>query len=199
LATRTRIIDTAAEMILREGVNGTSLEDVRRAAGVSGSQISHYFADKQDLVRQVIAVRTDFVVDFHTQPALGRLDSLSALRAWADACWEQDGDKYVKSGCVYGSLSGELLEADDAVLDDLAAGYDRWLTLFTDGLSAMVRRGDLSAEADVHHLAVALVAAHQGGTLLTHITGSAEPFHAAVDAAVDYVASFASRRSKKRF
>ena len=31
---------------------------------------------------------------------------------------------YVRGGCVYGSLTGELLEADDGILDDLAAGYD---------------------------------------------------------------------------
>lgn len=193
MATRTRIIEGAAELILRRGVSGTSLEDVRRAAGVSGSQISHYFADKQDLVRQVIAARTDFVIEFHTQPELAHLGSLRALRAWADLCWKMDGDNYLQNGCVYGSLTGELLEADDLTLDDLAAGYDRWLTLFSDGLSAMRKRGDLSGEADVRHLATALLAAHQGGTLLTHITGSADPFRAAVDAAVDYVSAFARR------
>lgn len=194
MATRVRIIDNAAELILQHGVNGTSLEDVRRAAGVSGSQISHYFTDKQDLVRRVIAARTDFVVDFHTQPELGRLDSLRSLRAWADMCWEQDGAKYLQNGCVYGSLTGELLEADDLFLDDLAAGYDRWLSLFCDGLSVMQQRGDLSADADARHLATALVAAHQGGALLTHVTSSAEPFQAAVNAAVEYVASFAASR-----
>ncbi len=191
MATRVRIIDAAADLILKYGVNGTSLEDVRRRAGVSGSQISHYFTDKQDLLRQVIAARTNFVVDFHTQPELGHLDSLRSLRAWADMCWTQDGAKYLQNGCVYGSLTGELLEADDLILDDLAAGYDQWLALFSDGLSAMRQRGDLSAEADVRQLAAALLAAHQGGTLLTHVTGSAEPFKAAVNAAIDYVASFA--------
>ena len=191
MATRARIIDAAADLILKHGVNGTSLEDVRGRAGVSGSQISHYFTDKQDLVRQVIAARTKFVVDFHTQPELGHLDNLRSLRAWADMCWTQDGAKYLQNGCVYGSLTGELLEADDVVLDDLAAGYDRWLALFSDGLSAMRQRGDLSAEADVRQLAAVLLAAHQGGTLLTHITGSAEPFKAAVDAALDYVGSLA--------
>ena len=56
----------------------------------------------------------------------------------------------------------------------------------------MCRRGELTNEADPRHLAVAMVAAHQGGTLLTHVTGTPEPFRAAVDAAVDYVAIFAA-------
>jgi hypothetical protein len=61
----------------------------------------------------------------------------------------------------------------------------------------MHRRGELSGEADVRQLAVALLAAHQGGTLLTHVTGSAEPFKASVDAALDYVASFVASPKAK--
>ena len=57
-----------------------------RAAGVSGSQISHYFRDKRELTRQVIASRRADVGAFHTQPRLGALDSLDALQAWAAAC-----------------------------------------------------------------------------------------------------------------
>ncbi|WP_099038733.1 TetR/AcrR family transcriptional regulator [Mycobacterium neglectum] len=198
MATRARIVDGAAELIFERGINGTSLDDVRRAVGVSGSQLSHYFANKRDLTRHVISARTDFVIAFHLQPALGQLDSLRSLRAWADLNWTQAGENYLRSGCVYGSLTGELLEADDVVLDDLAAGYDRWLALFQDGLSAMRQRGELARDADPRHLATALVAAHQGGTLLTHITGGADPFRAAVDAAVEYVGYFTPATAPRR-
>ena len=139
---------------------------------------------------------------FHAQPQLGALDSLEALQSWADACIADAEAVYRRGGCVYGSLAGELLEADDDVLNDLAAGYDQWLELFRKGLSAMRRRGDLRPDADPRHLAVALVAAHQGGAMITYATGSGEPMRAAVNAAVDYVRSFASppkpRRSRTR-
>jgi AcrR family transcriptional regulator len=202
LATRTRIVNGAAELFFRQGVNGTSLEDVRRELGVSGSQISHYFEDKRDLVRQVIAARRDFVIGFHLQPQMGGLNSLQSLRRWAEICWASDGNNYLQNGCVYGSLTGELLETDDDILDDLAVGYDRWLALFCEGLSDMAERENVTPGFDPRHLAVALVVAHQGGTMLTHITESAEPFHAAVTAALDYVASFTNtapnRKSRRR-
>ncbi|ODQ93990.1 TetR/AcrR family transcriptional regulator [Mycolicibacterium holsaticum] len=190
MATRARIVDGAAELILQRGVRGTSLIDVRRHVGVSGSQLSHYFTDKHDLTRQVIAARRRCVEEFHTQPELRRLDTLPALRRWAELCWQESGSCYLENGCVYGSLAGELLEADDLLLDDLAVGYDRWLQLFEDGLTAMRASGELCPDAHPRHLAVALVGAHQGGTMLTHMTKSADPFRAVVDAAVDYVASF---------
>ena len=126
---------------------------------MGGSQISHYFRDKRDLTRQVIASRRDDVMAFHTQPPLGALDSLEALQAWADACVADIDTVYRLGGCVYGSLAGELIDADDEIRDDLADGYDQWLELFQTGLTAMRRRGDLRPDADPRHLAV--VAGHR--------------------------------------
>jgi TetR/AcrR family transcriptional regulator, transcriptional repressor for nem operon len=200
LATRTRIVGVAARLMFERGVANTSIDEVRNTAGVGGSQMSHYFHDKRDLTRQVIAARRDDVMAFHTQPQLGALDSFEALQAWARACMADIDTVYRLGGCVYGSLAGELIDADDEIRDDLADGYDRWLELFQTGLTAMRRRGDLRSEADPRHLAASLVIAHQGGAMLTHATGDAEPLRVAVNAAVDYVRSFAATpgRGKRR-
>ncbi len=198
MATRSRIVDIAARLMFEHGVSGTSIDDLRSSASVSGSQITHYFQDKRDLTRQVIASRRNDVMTFHAQTQLGALDSLDALQAWADACGADVKAVYRKGGCVYGSLAGELLEADDDILDDLAAGYDQWIALFRAGLTAMRGGGNLRPEADPRHLAVAMVAAHQGGALMTYTTGSPEPLCVAVNAAVDYVRSFTRAPNRPR-
>jgi TetR/AcrR family transcriptional regulator, transcriptional repressor for nem operon len=190
LATRARIVGAAARLMFERGIANTSVDEVRNTAGVSGSQISHYFRDKRDLTRQVIATRRNDVKAFHTQPRLGALDSLDALQAWADACVADVDIVYRLGGCIYGSLAGELIDADDEIHADLAEGYDEWLELFRTGLSAMRHRSELRPEADPRHLAVALVTAHQGGAMITHATGDPEPLRVAVNAAVDYVRSF---------
>lgn len=198
LATRARIVDVAAGLIFERGIANTSIDQVRRAAGVGGSQIAHYFRDKRDLTRQVVDARRNHVRAFHTQPRFAALDSIGALQAWADACVSDIDTVYRVGGCVYGSLAGELIEADDELHDDLSAGYDQWIELFRAGLTAMRNRGDLRPEADVQHLAVSLVVAHQGGAMLTHVTGDPQPLWAAVNGAVDYVRSFAAHpRSRK--
>lgn len=193
LATRAHIIDVAAGRMFERGVANTSIEEVRRAAGVSGSQISHYFHDKRDLTRQVVAARRDDVWAFHTQSPLGALDSIDTLRAWAAACIADIDAVYRVGGCVYGSLAGELIDADDEIHDDLSAGYDQWIELFKAGLTAMRARGELLPDADPRHLAVSLVVAHQGGAILTYVTGDPEPLRAAVNAAVEYVRCFTAQ------
>lgn len=198
LATRARIVEVAARLMFEQGVANTSIDQVRRTAAVGGSQISHYFRDKRDLTRYVVAARRDDVHAFHTQPPLGSLDSLDALQAWADACVADTDAVYRVGGCVYGSLAGELIDADDEIHDDLSAGYDQWIELFQAGLTAMRRRGDLRPDADPRHLAVSLVVAHQGAAMITHATGDPEPLRAAVNAAVDYVRSFAAGSAASR-
>jgi AcrR family transcriptional regulator len=178
--------------MFERGVTRTSIDEVRNTAAVSGSQISHYFHDKRDLTRQVIVARCNDVNEFHAQPQLGALDSLAALQAWADANIANIDTVYRRGGCVYGSLAGELIEADTEIHRDLAAGYDQWLDLFNVGLTAMRARGELRPDADPRHLAVSLVVAHQGGALLTYVTDDPEPLRTALNAAVEYVHSFAS-------
>ena len=196
-ATRARIVGAAAKLMFERGVANTSIDEVRSTAGVGGAQISHYFRDKRDLTRQVIAARRSDVVAFHTQPQLGALDSLDALQAWAEACVADIDTVYRLGGCIYGSLAGELIDADDEIRDDLADGYDEWLDLFQTGLTAMRRRGELCDDANPRHLAVALVTAHQGGAMITHATGDAEPLRVAVNAAVEYVRSFAPQAKRR--
>jgi TetR/AcrR family transcriptional regulator, transcriptional repressor for nem operon len=191
-ATRERIVATAADLIFAQGVAGTSIDDVRRAAGVSGSQMTHYFQDKHSLIRAVIAWQADTVIGRHQQPALGRLDSFEALDRWAELNIAGQRETDCAGGCSFGSLAGELAETDAETRADLAAGFDRWEALFRDGLQAMQDRGDLRPDADPNELAVGLLAALQGGMLLTQTTRDIRHVEAALKTALDHVRSYAA-------
>jgi AcrR family transcriptional regulator len=198
LETRARIIGTTAELMFQRGASGTSVDDVRISAGVSGSQMSHYFRDKRELTREVIASRRGHVRGFHTDPKFRSFERIRDLQAWADACVADIDTVYRVGGCVYGSLAGELIDSDEQIRADLAAGYDEWIGLFVSGLTAMHERGDLAEDASPRHLAACLVIAHQGGAMLTHVTGDPEPLRVNVNAAVDYVRSFAVRAAERK-
>ena len=88
--TRQRIVVAAAELMFEGGVAGTTMEDVRAAAGVSSSQIYHYFTDKEALVRAVIEYQNEAVLGAQ-EPMLARLDTLAGLRAWRDILVARQG------------------------------------------------------------------------------------------------------------
>ena len=191
-ATRERIIEAAADLMFRQGVTGTSIDDVRKATGVSGSQMTHYFRDKRSLVRAVIAWQADTVIGLHQQPALGKLDTFEALDRWAELNIARQREQHCQGGCRFGSLAGELAETDAETRAGLAAGFTRWEALFRDGLQAMRDRGDLRPDADPDQLAAGLLASLQGGTLLTQTTREISHLEAALKTALDHIRSYAT-------
>jgi AcrR family transcriptional regulator len=192
-ATRDRIVQAAAGLIFAQGVAGTSIDDVRKAAGVSGSQMTHYFRDKRSLVRAVIAWQAGTVTALHEQPALGRLDSFEALDLWAELNIARQRELNCEGGCSFGSLAGELAMSDAETRTDLAEGFGRWETLFRRGLTAMRDRGDLRPDADPGELAAGLLASLQGGMLLTKTTRDIRPLKAALKTSLDHVKTYATQ------
>lgn len=189
-ATRERILAAATELFAARGVAGTSTDDVRRAAGVSGSQLYHYFDNRNALIRAVIVRQADAATATGISPQLGRLDSMEALRAWADAALERQRSTLGKPDCELSTLAGELNAIDDDGRDEIAAGFLRWKTTLLDGLTGMQAHGELRPDADPDQLAFALLGALQGGQLLARTLRDDRCLAAPLTAALAYVRSF---------
>jgi hypothetical protein len=128
------------------------------------------------------------------RPLLGRLDSIEALRAWRDLLVELQRQRRCEGGCPIGSLGSELSELDPDARTDLAAGFGRWETPIREGLHAMKDRGDLQEGADPDQLALATLAALQGGLLLTQVRRDT----AALDAMITHIASLTTPDTASR-
>jgi TetR/AcrR family transcriptional regulator, transcriptional repressor for nem operon len=176
--TRARIIEAAARLIHRQGVAGTTLEDVRAAAQVSGSQLSHYFAGKDELVQAVIGHQADVIAGHQRQADLG---SVEGLQAWRDMMIAQAKTSGARGGCPLGSLGGQLAETDPWARAQLAAGFERWSADISDGLRALHAAGHLPAGMDPDDLAVTFLATLQGGLLLAQLQRDTRPLQTAVD------------------
>jgi TetR/AcrR family transcriptional repressor of nem operon len=190
-ATRERIVEATAALIAERGVAATGVEDIRAAAGVSGSQLYHYFDSKRDLIRAVITAQADAVLSAQ-QDSVGALDSFVALRAWADSSIDLHERSPDGHTCDLTVLAGGLAGTDDDSRADVADGFQRWAALIRDGLEIMRDRGELKPEADPKDLSLALLAALQGGLLLARTMGDSRPLHAALDGAVAYVHTWAT-------
>jgi TetR/AcrR family transcriptional repressor of nem operon len=186
--TRRRIVVAAAELIFDRGVAGTTMEDVRAAAGVSSSQIYHYFADKGELVRAVIEYQEETIVGGQ-EPMLARLDSLAGICAWRDFLVEHQRRLQCRGGCPIGSLGSEVAEIDARARAVVATAFRRWEAGIRGGFRAMSDRGELVPGTDPDKLATATLAALQGGLLLTQVQRSTEPLETTLDAMIDHISS----------
>jgi TetR/AcrR family transcriptional regulator, transcriptional repressor for nem operon len=185
-ATRARIVEAAASLVYRRGVGATSLEDIMEASATSKSQLYHYFADKDALMRAVIEFQTRRVTGESARPEA--VDSLAGLRRWRDAVVSMNKAARGVAGCPLGSLVSQLADRSESARALLAHGFELWESHFRQGLSAMRDRGELKAEADPGELATAVIAALQGGLLLAQTARASRPLELALDMAIGHVA-----------
>jgi len=189
-ATRARIVEAASALVFAHGVTRTGIEDIQREAGVSASQLYHYFADKQTLMRAVIAHQTEQVLGAQ-QPELDALDSFAALGRWRDRLVTLQRARHCVGGCPIGSIAAEIADDDPDARADLVDSFEQWEAPLRDGLGAMRAAGVLRADTDSDRLALALLAALQGGLLLTQTRRTTVPLETALDAVIELVRTYA--------
>ena len=190
-ATRARIVESAAELVLAGGVGGTSLDDIRAGTATSKSQLFHYFpGGKSELVGAIACFQADRVLAAQ-EPYLSRLDSWEDWQGWRDAVVRHYGLQ-PHWGCPIGALAGELAATDPRRGAEVAAHLELWRRKLEDGVRRLIEAGELPPEADARALSTAVFAALQGGLLLTQTTESIEPLEAALDGALAMLAAAAA-------
>lgn len=152
---RERIVDAAARTVAERGVNGASIRAIAAEAGVSTGFITHYFADKHEVMEAVLdatnaraarrvrrVIRTD-------EPALTRLKAAAEALLPIDPQRRQEWQVWV---AVWGEASKG---------DSLSDGYrGAWAGLRDMLLTLLIEAQDehqLPADADVGHRADRLV------------------------------------------
>ena len=84
VATKARIVSAAAVMMYLKGVAATTLGEVLVASATSKSQFRQHFVDKDDLVREVIALRAAEIIGKHDNELLetARIIALTHHEKW---------------------------------------------------------------------------------------------------------------------
>ena len=188
-ATRARIVAAALELMYVKGVNATTLDDVRAASNTSKSQLYNHFADKEQLVRAVVAERAVQVLE-RERGYLQRLRTFQGLVRWRNALVQRNALQSGAYGCGLGSMASELADQDEVARATLAESFAEWEGLLAAGLLRMRESGVLEQRADPERLATGLMAALQGGYLLAETAHDITPMEVALDMALDHVRSF---------
>lgn len=186
---RGRIVECAAELIAERGVERVGLDQVIAAAGVSKSQLYHYFADRDALIEAAVSHRCTQVLAALAR-LFGGLDSLAELELRLDrfvAIYEES-----LAGCPVGRIAGEIAGRHEGARQEIGRAFADWEELFADLFSRLRGRGEMHPDADPAALATALLAALEGGQLISQARKDATSLRVAIAAALGYIRTFAT-------
>jgi TetR/AcrR family transcriptional regulator, transcriptional repressor for nem operon len=187
--TRDAIVDAAADLMHERGIAATGLGDVLRASGTGKSQLYHYFDGKSDLVLAVIDRQLERVLA--AQPALDPAAPDPAVReddvrAWAASLVELHRDGGGPFACPLGVFSGQV-DAEPRWREHQAAAFRQWQERIAALLARGQAQGVVDPARDAGEMAVAVLAAVQGGLMLARLHRDLQVLALALGAAVDHV------------
>lgn len=187
-ATRQRIVDAAADLFYMQGVEVTSIDDVIDASGTGKSQIYHYFGPtpKTELVEAVVEYQIERVLNEQGR-FLENLQTMRGLERWRDSVVVSVRGPRGAHGCPIGSLASELSDRSESARVKLDQAFTVWEQWLRDGLERMREAGELRQDANTGALAVGLMAAVQGGYLLSQTRRDGAAMAMALDMALDAV------------
>lgn len=155
---RERLVDGARRALHEQGAQATTLADIAAAADVPVGNVYYYFKTKDELIEAAIDAHAH-----HIQTVLAEFERHRTPRARLKALalsWTEMAEQVARYGCPHGTLCQELAKRDDG-LDRRAA---KLMALTVDWAEEQFR---LMGMRDARDLAVGLVAAIQGTSLLT--------------------------------
>lgn len=176
-ATRTRILDVAADQFQARGYHATSMHDLMDLAGVPGGSMYHCFPTKRSLGLAVISERVAAAV---SETWIEPVRSARSARAGILGVFDRVAKSLTRSGTVYGcpvsNLALELSLVDPSFQKPLAKIFDAWSDALSERIRADVRAGVLrGVEPDI---APTIVAMFSGAMTMAKAQQSAKPLAA---------------------
>jgi TetR/AcrR family transcriptional regulator, transcriptional repressor for nem operon len=189
--TRDRILAAAAEMMLVQGVEGTSVDRVLERSGAGKSQFYHYFEDKSELVRAVLDHRLQEDLA-RLGELLERLDDWDGIRRWFAATVELQERQGFIGGCPIGTIAAERADVDEALRPRLVEALRTKGEYLRRGLERMRARGALREDADPARLADFVTATLQGALLMASVQKERSSLEATLEETYRHLRSFAA-------
>ena len=173
--TRDRLLTATAELFRRQGFNGTSLKQVTAAAGAPIGSLYHFFPDGKDGLGEAVIGSSgrayqelfELIYDSAADPASAVTDFFDA----AAVVLEETG--YLDA-CPIGTVALEVASTNDRLRRATQAVFAGWIDAAASRLSAAG-----VSDAEARDLATTLVAAVEGGFMLSRAAQSPEPMRTA--------------------
>ena len=165
---RARMIDGAAQLLARQGLQATSFSEVLELTGAPRGSVYHHFPEGKD---QLVGAAVDRAGEFllaAVDPGEGATAEQVVerfLAVWRAVLTSSD----CRSGCAVVAVT--VATDSSALLNHAAEVFRSWRSR----LGELLEAGGLSGE-DAHRFATVLVAAVEGAVVLSRADESLEPF-----------------------
>lgn len=173
---RDNLIQVGKQIIVQQGFNAASLNEILTAAGVPKGSFYYYFSSKDDFG---LAIIDDFAGKYQKKFELILQDAsvphLTRLHNYFASGIADMRQCDCSDGCLMGNLAQELSAQNELFRDRLSQIFLDWEGAFAGCLNAAIQAGEIPKEHDVSKLAKFILAGWQGAILQAKVSKSVMP------------------------
>lgn len=192
--TRRLILEAAFGQIYRHGYQGTRLDDVVAATGLTKGALYHHFPNKQALGYAVVdEIVREMVRQVWLQPLLDTQDPLGQIIYSIENMEALFGPEIITLGCPLNNLAQEMSPLDEGFRARLDEVYQEWRCGLLNALGRAQTLGQIRTELNCSDVATFVLAALSGCIGVAKNSQSPDQLRICGAGLVDYLDSLRTR------
>lgn len=171
--TRGRLLDAAFGQVYQAGFQGTDLDTILEAAGVTKGALYHHFGSKEALGYAIVEERlAEITQEKWLRPLAKGGNPIDVLIAIVEGTSFRT--EHVNGGCPLNNLAQEMSPLDDGFRARLKQVFRDWQEGIATALRKGQARGEVKANVDAEETALYLMATYEGYISIAKNAQSAE-------------------------
>lgn len=182
--TKERILDAAEEIMLEKSFHSVGLKQILDAVKVPKGSFYHYFESKEQFGAEMLKHYMDEAGDNKRRMLIfndAEPDPLKRLFIYLDGSINFIQSVAGRFPCLALKLASEVSDLSEAMREELARGFEDWITIYREVLDEAVAKKMLPASFDSAWEAQLIQDLWSGATQRAVISRSSEPVRYAVE------------------
>ena len=191
--TRERIVRETGPLLNKQGFLSTPLADILKAVGLEKGGFYHHFASKEDLVLEAFEHVTAEAAARLQSAMQNEIGAKAKLRAMVEAYRSFKIAQLLDGGgCPMLNAAVESDDGNARLRDAVRLSMDRWRGVINRVLSAGIASGEIRPDVDPDRTSTWVIAAIEGGVMLSNLYKDPVFLNRALDQLVIYVESLSA-------
>lgn len=180
-ATREKILETAAELIHRKGFGATSINDLLEATGLKKGSLYFHFPGKDALGLAILEkARADFLL--FLDAALSGATPGNRLGNFLNKVMKTHKGMGFVGGCIFGNTALEMGDSESGFASFIENVFEEWVDKLQAVIVEAQSSGEVRSDIPAGVLAGHMVAAIEGGIMLSRLKKDAKPLRYSITA-----------------
>lgn len=172
--TRENILIEASRLFELQGFRATSLSDLQAATGLKKGALYFHFANKNEIGQAVLERSKAELETLLDKTLVGETPGACLENFFAGILAWQAELKFC-GGCIFGNIALEMGDSDTLFASFVDEVFNAWIARIAQVITAGQAAGEISSELSAEVLASHVVAATEGGIMLSRLKKNEQP------------------------